>query len=112
MRITRRFTKSGQDALGSVRYEKRTSRISNPDGSVVFEMNDAEVPADWSQLATDIIVSKYFRKTEVPKPTGGLGSEHSAKQVCRRIATAIRQAGDRLGGYFASPEDAQAFQDE
>jgi ribonucleoside-diphosphate reductase alpha chain len=45
MRITRRFTKSGQDALGSVQYEKRTSRISNPDGSVVFEMNDAEIPA-------------------------------------------------------------------
>src|SRR5690242_15113063 len=67
MRITRRFTKSGQDALASVRYEKRTSRISNPDGSVVFEMNDAEIPAQWSQLATDIMVSKYFRKAGVPQ---------------------------------------------
>ena len=86
MRITRRFTKSGQDALSSVRYEKRTSRISNPDGSVVFEMNDAEIPVTWSQLATDIMVSKYFRKAGVPlqdsdgNPTGpesGTAAEHA-----------------------------------
>src|SRR6202451_4913287 len=67
MRITRRFTKSGQNALDSVEYEKRTSRITNPDGSVVFEMNDAEIPKNWSQLATDIMVSKYFRKAGVPQ---------------------------------------------
>src|SRR5206468_1164561 len=73
MRITRRFTKSGQDALASVRYEKRTSRITNPDGSVVFEMNDAEIPAQWSQLATDIMVSKYFRKAGVPQADPATG---------------------------------------
>src|ERR1044071_4250171 len=67
MKISRRFTKQGQDALSSVEYEKRTSRITNPDGSVVFEMHDAEVPRGWSQLATDIMVSKYFRKTGVPQ---------------------------------------------
>src|SRR3954469_57921 len=66
MKITRRFTKPGQDVYSTVQYEKRTSRISNPDGSVVFEMNDAEIPAQWSQLATDIMVSKYFRKAGVP----------------------------------------------
>ena len=67
MKITRRFTKPGQDVFATVEYEKRTSRISNPDGSVVFEMNDAEIPAQWSQLATDIMVSKYFRKAGVPQ---------------------------------------------
>ena len=112
--IDRRFTAglNGTDPLDTARYETRRSVITNPDGSVVFEMNDAEVPVGWSQLATDIIVSKYFRKTEVPQPNGGLGPERSARQVCRRIATSIREAGDRLGGYFATPEDAQAFQDE
>src|SRR5579871_4744550 len=112
--VDRRFTAAlkGQDPLEATRYEKRRSVISNPDGSTVFSMDDAEVPADWSQLATDIIVSKYFRKTEVPLANGRMGSEHSAKQVCRRLALAIRQAGDKLGGYFASAEDAQAFQDE
>jgi ribonucleoside-diphosphate reductase alpha chain len=112
--IERRFTAglNGADPLDTPRYETRRSVITNPDGSVVFEMNDAEVPVDWSQLATDIIVSKYFRKTEVPQQNGGFGPERSARQVCRRIAVSIRQAGERLGGYFASPEDAQAFQDE
>ena len=55
-------------------YEKRTSKISNPDGKVVFEMTDAEIPRAWSQLATDIMVSKYFRKAGVPQvgPTAAL----------------------------------------
>src|SRR5450432_3674260 len=67
MKISRRFTKPNQDVFSTVEYEKRTSRISNPDGSVVFEMNDAEIPKQWSQLATDIMVSKYFRKAGVPQ---------------------------------------------
>ena len=66
MKITRKFTKDGQDPFSSVEWTKRTSRISNPDGSVVFEMTDAETPKSWSQLATDIMVSKYFRKAGVP----------------------------------------------
>ena len=124
MRITRRFTKSGQDALASVRYEKRTSRITNPDGSVVFEMNDAEIPAQWSQLATDIMVSKYFRKAGVPQadPATGqplrdaqgnivTGPEKSAKQVVHRLAGCWRHWGEKYG-YFDAPEDAQAFYDE
>src|SRR5215212_8323511 len=124
MRITRRFTKSGQDALSSVRYEKRTSRISNPDGSVVFEMNDAEIPAQWSQLATDIMVSKYFRKAGVPQvdaatgqPLGDAqgnvvtGPEKSAKQVVNRLAGCWRHWGEKYG-YFDTAEDAQAFYDE
>src|SRR5437762_415549 len=111
MRITRRFTKSGQDALKSVVYEKRTSRISNPDGSVVFEMNDAEIPASWSQLATDIMVSKYFRKAGVPlvddngQPVrdahGNIitGPEKSAAQVIHRLAGCWRHWGEKHG-YF------------
>ncbi len=61
MKITRRFTKAGQDVYSNVEWETRTSRITDADGTVVFEMSDAEVPKPWSQLATDIIVSKYFR---------------------------------------------------
>ena len=83
MKINRRFTRQGEDALNSVQYEKRTSRITNPDGSVVFEMHDAEVPAQWSQLATDIMVSKYFRKAGVP---GTPGHETSVRQVVHRLA--------------------------
>src|SRR3984885_1839102 len=98
MKITRRFTKPGTDPFSTVTYEQRTSRISNPDGSVVFEMNDAEIPTAWSQLATDIMVSKYFRKAGVPqKDANGqpirdgsgnvvTGPEKSAKQVINRLA--------------------------
>ncbi|MHC4993310.1 MAG: hypothetical protein ACYTGC_20270, partial [Planctomycetota bacterium] len=67
MRITRRFTRPDQDVFGTVEWIRRTSRITNSDGSVVFEMKDAEVPRQWSQLATDIMVSKYFRKAGVPQ---------------------------------------------
>src|SRR5690348_10607094 len=98
MKITRRFTKPAEDVFASVQYEKRTSRISNPDGSVVFEMNDAEIPSQWSQLATDIMVSKYFRKAGVPQTNEAgevqrdsqgnvvTGPERSVKQVINRLA--------------------------
>ncbi len=65
--IERRFTTEGQDPFDSVEWSRRTSRISNPDGSVVFEMEDAEIPTAWSQVAADIMVSKYFRKAGVPQ---------------------------------------------
>jgi ribonucleoside-diphosphate reductase alpha chain len=121
--IPRHFTKAGEDPFASVTWSKRTSRITNPDGSVVFEMKDAEVPAGWSQVAADIMVSKYFRKAGVPqvdadgKPllnadgTPVLGPERSAKQVIHRLAGAWRHWGESHG-YFASPDDAQAFYDE
>src|SRR5437016_10850839 len=105
MKITRRFTKQGQDPFASVEYENRTSRITNPDGSVVFEMNDAEIPKNWSQLATDIMVSKYFRKAGVPQadPASGqvmrdasgnvvTGPEKSAKQVVDRKSTRLNSS--------------------
>ncbi len=124
MKINRRFTQQGQDPFASVEYEKRTSRITNPDGSVVFEMNDAEIPRTWSQLATDIMVSKYFRKAGVPQIDAetGLpindasgnpvtGPEKSAKQVINRLAGCWREWGE-THGYFDTAEDAQAFYDE
>ncbi len=124
MKIQRRFTKPGTDVFSSATYEKRTSRISNPDGSVVFEMNDAEIPSQWSQLATDIMVSKYFRKAGVPQTDPATseplraadghvvtGPEKSAKQVINRLAGCWRHWGE-THGYFETTEDAQAFYDE
>ncbi|MFG0327559.1 MAG: adenosylcobalamin-dependent ribonucleoside-diphosphate reductase [Phycisphaerales bacterium JB037] len=123
MKITRKFTTEGQNPFETVRWTKRSSRITNPDGSVVFEMNDAEVPETWSQLATDIMVSKYFRKAGVPTdggpnglPTPGdshdtTGPEKSARQVIHRLVGCWRHWGESHG-YFDSPADAQAFEDE
>jgi ribonucleoside-diphosphate reductase alpha chain len=123
MKITRKFTAAGRDPFASVEWVKRTSKITNPDGSIVFSMEDAEVPETWSQLATDIMVSKYFRKAGVPqvgsdgKPviaTDGrplTGPEKSARQVIHRLAGCWRHWG-QTHGYFDTPEDAQAFYDE
>jgi ribonucleoside-diphosphate reductase alpha chain len=123
LRIDRVFTTAGSDPFAAVEWTTRTSRITNPDGSVVFEMKDAEVPASWSQVATDIMVSKYFRKAGVPQHdangtplldaegTPVLGPERSARQVIHRLAGCWRDWGSRYG-YFASDADAQAFEDE
>jgi ribonucleoside-diphosphate reductase alpha chain len=129
MKITRRFTKEGQNPFSSSEWITRSSRISNPDGSVVFEMKDAEVPSTWSQLATDIMVSKYFRKAGVPQmeqpfalPGDGrnatdadgkpaTGPERSARQVIHRLVGCWRHWGE-THGYFDSAGDAQAFYDE
>ncbi len=123
MKITRRFTKEGSDVYSLFPWSKRTSRITNPDGSVVFEMTDAEIPSQWSQLATDIMVSKYFRKAGIPlldengnpkrdeagKPlTTG---EKSARQVIHRLAGCWRHWGE-THGYFDTAADAQTFYDE
>src|SRR5262252_1528161 len=123
MKITRRFTRAGQDVFSAVKWEKRTSRIMHTDGTVVFEMKDAEIPADWSQLATDIVVSKYFRKAGVPQVDGEgnvivdehgkpkLGPERSVKQVVHRLAGCWAHWGQKHG-YFTTEEDAKAFYDE
>ena len=93
VKISRRFTKVGSDPLDSVEYRKASSKIQDTDGRAVFEMKDVEVPASWSQLAVDILVSKYFRKAGVP----GTGHETSVRQVIRRIARTIRVEGERAG---------------
>src|SRR3989338_9004102 len=115
LKIERRYTKAGVDPLEAVTYERRTSAIANTDGSTVFKMENAEVPKPWSQLATDIVVSKYFRKAGVPLPAGqawGTGTETSVRQVVHRSAHAIRKAGEEFGGYFRTPEAADAFESE
>ncbi|MCO5218855.1 MAG: adenosylcobalamin-dependent ribonucleoside-diphosphate reductase [Thermomicrobiales bacterium] len=121
--VKRVFTAAGESPFDRIEWTYRTSRITNPDGSVVFEMKDVEIPAAWSQVATDIMVSKYFRKAGVPQfDTDGnqlfnedgspqLGPERSAKQVIGRLVGAWRFWGE-TNGYFASEEDAQAFEDE
>lgn len=108
LKLDRFFTTAGLDSFNEIEMEKRSSSILNTDGSVVFKMDSVEVPKTWSQLATDILVSKYFRKAGVP----GTGHEVSARQVVYRIAHTIRQAGERLGHYFHSKEDADIFEAE
>jgi ribonucleoside-diphosphate reductase alpha chain len=122
LKVTRKYTSKGDPYKGIV-WEKRTSKIANPDGSVVFKMDDVEIPSTWSQVATDIMVSKYFRKAGVPqvdaegnvvKDENGdvvLGSETSSRQVFDRLAETWRHWGETTG-YFATKDDAQAFEDE
>ena len=122
LKINRKYTSPG-DPYKDIVWEKRSSKIANPDGSVVFEMNDVEIPSTWSQVATDIMVSKYFRKAGVPQVDENgnelldengqktLGPETSSKQVFNRLAETWRHWGEKTG-YFASQEDAQAFEDE
>jgi len=123
LRITRRFTEAGRDPYDQLEWSTRDSRIANPDGSVVFEMTDAEIPAQWSQVASDIMVSKYFRKAGIPQYDDegkalvdenghpATGPERSAKQVFDRLAGTWKHWGEKES-YFASAEDADAFEDE
>jgi len=105
-----RFSNPKLHPFDEVVWERRPSVIANPDGSVVFKVEGAEVPQQWSQLATDIVVSKYFRKAGLgPDKSQG---ETSVRQVVGRIARTIRKAGADLGGYFASIADADAFESE
>ena len=98
----------GKPPLDEVQWEKRRSVITEPDGSVVFEMDGVDVPAGWSQLATDIAVSKYFRKAGVP---GAGGRETSARQLVVRVARTIAEQG-RHFEIFHSEQDARVFEDE
>lgn len=107
----RYYTKEGQNVYDQFPYELRTSTIRNPNGEKVFEMNDVEVPSHWSQIATDILAQKYFRKTGVPQPDGSLGRETSIKQVVHRLVECWRSWGIRYG-YFASEKDSRIFYDE
>ncbi len=121
--IQRIYTRAGEDPYATIAWTRRTSRITDPNGKVIFELKDAEIPADWSQVAADIMVSKYFRKAGVPQVDAAgepvvdkegrpvLGGETSARQVVHRLAGTWRHYAERHG-YFAAPDDAQAFYDE
>ncbi len=132
MKIQRRFTKTGQDAYADLDFVTTESEIRNPDGTVVFHLDNVEVPTSWSQVASDVIAQKYFRKAGVPAklrkvrekdvpeflwrsvPANddvALGGETSAKQVFDRLAGAWTYWGWK-GGYFSSEDDARAYFDE
>jgi len=111
LQFSRRFTRDDVSVFDMFEYDYRTSVIRNPNGETVFEMNNVEVPKQWSQIATDILAQKYFRKAGVPQPDGSLGRETSAKQVSHRMANCWRAWGER-NGYFASEKDAQIFYEE
>ncbi len=134
MRIERHFTKKDHSAYADIEFRAAKSEIRNPDGSIVFENNDIEVPANWSQVAIDILAQKYFRKAgiaaekdlepveekDVPQwlwrrspknGAGATGGENNAKQVFERLAGTWTYWGWK-GGYFDQEEDARAFYDE
>jgi len=139
MRMERKYTKDGQSPYADIAFRVTTSEIRNPDGSVVFHADNVEVPTAWSQVASDVLAQKYFRKAgvparlkkveeetipswlwraeadeaalkELPEKERSVG-EHSAKQVFDRLAGTWTYWGWK-GGYFDSENDAQAFFDE
>lgn len=123
LKINRLFTKSGVDPLSAVEYEKRNCKIAKTDGTVVFEMENFEIPKDWSQNAGDIMISKYARKAGVPQidENGSplmdkdgnpvLGPEKSAKQIVGRLAKCWREWGEKYD-YFADTESADNYEAE
>ena len=139
MRVQRHFTKAGESAYAGIRFHRSSSEIRNPDGSVVFQAADIEVPDDWSQVACDVLAQKYFRKAGVPavtRPVAEKGvpgwlqrhepdaealaqlpeaervrGETSARQVFHRLAGTWTYWGWK-GGYFDGEDDARSFYDE
>ena len=111
LKFGRRFTQEGTSVFDQFQYDYRTSVIRNPSGEVVFEMTNVEVPRQWSQIATDILAQKYFRKAGVPQADGSLGRETSVKQVAHRMANCWRVWAERYG-YFNSKQDADVFYEE
>ena len=111
MKINRYYTQAGRDPYADITFEPRRSEIRNPDGSTVFKMENVMVPSSWSQVATDILAQKYFRKAGVPREDGTTGSETDSRQVFNRLAGCWRAWGERHR-YFDSADDAQSFQDE
>lgn len=105
------FTKENHSPYDRFTYELRNSVIRNPNGDVVFEKKNVEVPASWSQVATDILAQKYFRRADVPQADGTTGGENSIKQVAHRMASCWMEWGQKHH-YFSSEKDAQVFYDE
>ncbi len=104
LQFERYFTSEKSQPLDEVQYTRTTAKLSDAEGHVYFELKDVEVPASWSQLAVDILVSKYFRKAGVPKT----GHEVSVKQVIGRITRALRTEAVRLG--YLDRSGAKAFE--
>ncbi|MFI5172167.1 MAG: vitamin B12-dependent ribonucleotide reductase [Chitinophagales bacterium] len=111
LKFSRYFTKDDVSPFDMYEYEHRSSVIRNTTGDAVFEMYNVEVPKDWSQVATDILAQKYFRKAGVPLADGTLGGESSIKQVAHRLADCWKQWGEQYG-YFSDEKDATVFYEE
>ncbi len=111
LQFKRFFSKKNVNPYDQFQYELRNSIIRNPKGDIVFEKNNVEVPAQWSQVATDILAQKYFRRTGVPQDDGSLGGENSIRQVVHRMAQCWMEWGKKYS-YFSSDEDAGIFYDE
>ncbi len=106
--FARYFTKKSVHPFDELEWENRDSAIYNEKGNVIFKQDQVEVPSFWTQLATDIAASKYFRKAGVPD----VESESSARELVTRVARTLRRAGEEIGGYFATQEDAETFEME
>jgi ribonucleoside-diphosphate reductase alpha chain len=111
LQFNRQFTKDGVSPYDMFEYDYRSSIIKNPTGEIVFQMDNVEVPHQWSQIATDILAQKYFRKAGVPQADGTLGRETTVKQVAHRMAHCWRVWGERHN-YFSTEKDAQVFYEE
>ena len=123
MRIPRRFTTEGQSPYEGISFTERRSEIRNPDGTTVFELDGIKVPENWSQVATDIIAQKYFRKAGVPQSDAEgkpvldengrpvLGGEIDVRQVFERLANCWTDWGAKHG-YFTTKKDGKTFRDE
>ncbi len=131
MHIERRFTKAGQSPYQGVNFVKKDSKITEFDGTVVFEANDILIPESFSQVATDVMAQKYFRRAGVPEESVPVPEEGVPEWAQRRVPAEgtnfrgevdAREAFDRLGltwaywglknGYFDDEENALAFADE
>ena len=111
LQFSRHFTKDNVSPFDLFEYDYRTSLIKDTKGEIIFQMDNVEVPKQWSQIATDILAQKYFRKAGVPQPDGSSGRETSIKQVAHRMAHCWRVWGER-NNYFATEKDAVVFYDE
>ncbi len=139
MQITRYYTTAGESPYSSLKFVSRTSEIKNPDGSSIFRMENVQVPESWSQVATDIIAQKYFRRAGVPVALKKANEqnipewlqpslpdeeelsklpqkertrgESDSREVFNRLAGNWTYWGCKAG-YFDSEEDARAFYDE
>src|SRR5256886_12187605 len=106
LKIGRNFTRAGVDPYDEIEWEQRVASITNEKGKVVFEQTNVEIPKAWSLMATNVVVSKYFRG-----PLGSPQREHSVRQMIGRVVDTITGWGLK-DGYFAAEEDARAFADE
>ena len=103
MKVPAKFCPAGKDPFDTVEWELRSAQIKDESGGILFEQKDCEIPAPWSPLATNVVVSKYFfGEPNTPE------REKSVRQVIHRVARTITDWG-KADGYFATSEDGENF---